>query len=226
MIRVIVADDHSAIRAGVRMMLDSADNIDVVGEASDGEEAIDLVADLQPDVALLDIRMPGTDGIAATARICATGQTRVLILTAFDIDDYIFSALASGAAGFLLKSATPTELAGAIVAVARGDAVLAPEVTRRVIERFTGTQGRPSGPDPASPRSPQLAELTDREREILATLGAGLSNAQIAAELFIGETTVKTHVSRILTKLQLRSRVQAAIIARENGITHENGITD
>jgi DNA-binding NarL/FixJ family response regulator len=220
MIRVIIADDHAAIRAGVRMMLAGIDSIDVVGEASDGDEAVRVVGDLQPDVALLDIRMPGTDGIAATARICASGTTRVLVLTAFDIDEYIFSALTAGAAGFLLKSATPAELGAAVTAVARGDAALAPEVTRRVIDRFIGAAGPPRASGRTSAQQQQLAELTGREREILATLGAGLSNAQIAAELFIGETTVKTHVSRILTKLSLRSRVQAAIVARENGITY------
>ncbi|HEY9313459.1 response regulator transcription factor [Williamsia sp.] len=220
MIRVLVADDHAAIRSGVAMMLAHNDSIEVVGEASDGAEAVGLAATLQPDVALLDIRMPGTDGIAATAQICAAGTTRVLILTAFDIDAYIFSALSAGAAGFLLKSATPAELSAAIAAVARGDAVLAPEVTRRVIDRFTGVADSPRTPDPTSAQAQRIADLTDRERDILGTLGAGLSNAEIAAELFIGETTVKTHVSRVLTKLALRSRVQAAIVARELGITH------
>lgn len=226
MTRIVIADDHAAIRAGLRMLLESADDIDVVGEATDGDEAVDLVAKLRPDVVLMDIRMPGTDGIAATRAICAAGNTKVLILTTFDIDEYIFSALRAGAAGFMLKTATATELTAAVVSVARGDAVLAPEVTRRVIRQFT------AGPDPdaAGARNPavtkHISELTDREREVLATLGAGLSNAQIAAELFIGETTVKTHVSRVLTKLQLQSRVQAAILARESGLTYQRDRSD
>jgi DNA-binding NarL/FixJ family response regulator len=174
-----------------------------------------------PDLVLMDIRMPGTDGIAATGLICATYNTKVLILTTFDIDDYIFAALRAGAAGFMLKTATAGELVSAVTSVARGDAALAPEVTRRVIERFTDDHSASqSPPRPDRARAQGLAELTDREREVLAALGQGLSNAQIASELFIGETTVKTHVSRVLTKLALQSRVQAAIIAREHGIVH------
>lgn len=225
MTRIVIVDDHAAIRIGLRMLLDSADGIDVIGEAADGDEAINLVVELRPDVVLMDIRMPGTDGLAATRAICAAGDSRVLILTTFDIDEYIFSALRAGAAGFMLKTATASDLTAAVVSVARGDAVLAPEVTRRVIRQFT------NGPDPRSARieaaaKQRISGLTDREREVLATLGAGLSNAQIAAELFIGETTVKTHVSRVLTKLQLQSRVQAAIIARESGLASQPDRSD
>ncbi|WP_030163352.1 MULTISPECIES: response regulator transcription factor [Actinomycetes] len=222
MIRVVIADDHAAIRAGLRLMLDGVNDIEVVGEAVDGDDAVRLVAELHPDVVLMDIRMPGTDGIAATALIGATHDANVLILTTFDIDDYLFAALRAGAAGFMLKTATATELVSAVTAVARGDAALAPEVTRRVIERFTDRHPSPAAePDRVVARG--LAELTERERDVLAALGRGLSNAQIASELFIGETTVKTHVSRVLTKLGLQSRVQAAIIAREHGVVRPDG---
>ena len=224
MIRVVIADDHAAIRAGLRLMLDGVNDIEVVGEAVDGDDAVRLVAELHPDVVLMDIRMPGTDGIAATALIGATHDANVLILTTFDIDDYLFAALRAGAAGFMLKTATAAELVAAVTAVARGDAALAPEVTRRVIERFTDRHPSPrpaAEPDRVVARG--LAELTERERDVLAALGRGLSNAQIASELFIGETTVKTHVSRVLTKLGLQSRVQAAIIAREHGVVRPDG---
>ncbi|PZT99938.1 MAG: DNA-binding response regulator [Gordonia sp. (in: high G+C Gram-positive bacteria)] len=225
MIRVVIADDHAAIRAGLRLMLDGVNDIEVVGEAVDGDDAVRLVAELHPDVVLMDIRMPGTDGIAATALIGATHDANVLILTTFDIDDYVFAALRAGAAGFMLKTATATELVSAVTAVARGDAALAPEVTRRVIERFTDhhPSPRPPAAEPDRVVARGLAELTERERDVLAALGRGLSNAQIASELFIGETTVKTHVSRVLTKLGLQSRVQAAIIAREHGVVRPDG---
>ena len=225
MIRVVIADDHAAIRAGLRLMLDGVNDIEVVGEAVDGDDAVRLVTELHPDVVLMDIRMPGTDGIAATALIGATHDANVLILTTFDIDDYLFAALRAGAAGFMLKTATATELVSAVTAVARGDAALAPEVTRRVIERFTDhhPSPRPPAAEPDRVVAPGLAELTERERDVLAALGRGLSNAQIASELFIGETTVKTHVSRVLTKLGLQSRVQAAIIAREHGVVRPDG---
>ncbi|PHV64753.1 response regulator [Williamsia muralis] len=225
MIRVVIADDHAAIRAGLRLMLDGVNDIEVVGEAVDGDDAVRLVAELHPDVVLMDIRMPGTDGIAATALIDATHDANVLILTTFDIDDYVFAALRAGAAGFMLKTATATELVSAVTAVARGDAALAPEVTRRVIERFTDhhPSPRPPAAEPDRVVARGLAELTERERDVLAALGRGLSNAQIASELFIGETTVKTHVSRVLTKLGLQSRVQAAIIAREHGVVRPDG---
>ena len=209
MIRVVVADDHAAIRSGLSMILGSADDIEVVGEAADGEVALGQARALRPDVVLMDIRMPGTDGIAATREITAAGLAQVLVLTTFDIDEYVFGALQAGASGFLLKSATAAELTAAVRAVAAGDGVLAPQVTRTLIDAFAA-----AAPTPV--RQPAgLEDLTDREREVLDCLGDGLTNQQIAGRLFIGETTVKTHVSRVLTKLGVSSRVQAAIIARE-----------
>ncbi|MFG1781199.1 response regulator transcription factor [Rhodococcus oryzae] len=209
MIRVVVADDHAAIRSGLSMILGSADDIEVVGEAADGEVALGQARALRPDVVLMDIRMPGTDGIAATREITAAGLAHVLVLTTFDIDEYVFGALQAGASGFLLKSATAAELTAAVRAVAAGDGVLAPQVTRTLIDAFAAAP-----PTPAR-RPAGLEDLTDREREVLDCLGDGLTNQQIAGRLFIGETTVKTHVSRVLTKLGVSSRVQAAIIARE-----------
>ncbi|MEV4125244.1 response regulator transcription factor [Nocardia sp. NPDC049707] len=210
MIRVLIADDHGAIRAGLRMILETAAGIEVVGEAADGDIAVTQAKALRPDVVLMDVRMPGVDGITATGRITHDGLARVLILTTFDLDEYVFRTLRAGAAGFVLKSASGQAIVNAVRAVAAGDGVLAPEVTAAVINAFAATDGAPSAPAPDG-----LAELTEREREVLDCLGDGLSNAQIAARLFIGETTVKTHVSRVLTKLGVRSRVQAAIVARE-----------
>ncbi|SEM32621.1 response regulator [Rhodococcus maanshanensis] len=209
MIRVVVADDHSAIRSGLSMILATADDIEVVGEAADGDVALGQARALRPDVVLMDVRMPGTDGIAATREITAAGLAHVLVLTTFDIDEYVFGALQAGASGFLLKSATAAELTAAVRAVAAGDGVLAPQVTRTLIDAFAATR-------PVPARQPAgIGDLTDREREVLDCLGDGLTNQQIAGRLFIGETTVKTHVSRVLTKLGVSSRVQAAIIARE-----------
>lgn len=209
--RLLIADDHGAIRAGLRMIMDAEPDLEVVGEAADGEVAVAQARALRPDVVLMDIRMPGLDGIGATERITADGSAAVLVLTTFDLDDYVFGALRAGAAGFVLKSASGQELVRAVRAVASGDGVLAPEVTRGVIAAAAAA----GGAGPAEP--PGVAELTERERDVLACLGEGLSNAQIAARLFIGETTVKTHVSRVLTKLGVRSRVQAAIVARGAG---------
>ncbi|HZM83949.1 MAG TPA: response regulator transcription factor [Candidatus Limnocylindrales bacterium] len=211
-IRVLLADDHSAIRAGLRLVLEAAPDIEVVAEAADGRSAIRQARAVRPDVVLMDIRMPGTDGIAATGAITGEGLSEVLILTTFDIDEYLFGALRAGAAGFLLKTVEPGHLVDAVRRVAAGDGVLAPEVTRRLLAAFIST------PALSPPERPELEALTSRERDILAALGRGLSNADIAAELSISEATAKTHVSRVLAKLGLTSRVQAAIIAKEAGL--------
>ncbi|HET6706506.1 response regulator transcription factor [Amycolatopsis sp.] len=212
-IRVLVADDHSAVRFGLTTILGHAEGIQVVGEAADGAAAVRQARALRPDVTLMDVRMPGTDGIAATRQLVAEGLTQVIVLTTFDLDEYVHGALRAGAAGFLLKSVEAPRLIEAVKLVAAGDGVLAPQVTRRLITAFAA-----AGPEPA-PAPPGLGDLTEREREVLGCLGEGLSNAQIATRLHIGETTVKTHVSRVLAKLDLRSRVQAAILAQENGLT-------
>ncbi len=210
--RVLLADDHAAIRAGLRLVLDAAEDIEVVGEAADGAVALRQAAALRPDVVLMDIRMPGMDGIDATREITSAGLADVLILTTFDVDDYVFGALRAGAAGFLLKSVEPAALVEAVRRVAAGDGVIAPEVTRRLLTAFVA-----AGPTPPSP-TPGLEQLTAREREVLAALGQGLSNLELAARLGISEATAKTHVSRVLAKLGCSSRVQAAIIAREAGL--------
>ncbi|WP_407653726.1 response regulator [Actinoplanes oblitus] len=196
----------------MRLMLEQADDIAVVGEAADGAVAIRQAAALRPDVVLMDIRMPGTDGIGATRAITAAGVADVLILTTFDLDDYLFGALRAGAAGFLLKSVEPAALVDAVRRVAAGDGFLAPEVTRRLLTAFAAAV--PAAP----PEPPSLAGLTERERDVLAALGRGLSNAGLATELAISEATAKTHVSRVLGKLGCTSRVQAAILAKEAGL--------
>jgi DNA-binding NarL/FixJ family response regulator len=211
-IRVVIADDHAAIRAGLRLMLDGADDISVVGEAGDGAVAIRQARALRPDVVLMDVRMPGTDGIAATRAITSAGLGEVLVLTTFDIDEYVFGALRAGAAGFLLKNVEPPALIDAVRRVAAGDGVLAPELTRRVLGAFVS-----AGPTPDAPRA-ELAQLTARERDVLSALGLGLSNVELADRLGISEATAKTHVSRVLAKLGCTSRVQAAIIAKEAGL--------
>jgi DNA-binding NarL/FixJ family response regulator len=199
------------VRGGFRMILESEPGIAVVGEARTGNEAVREVERLHPDVLCLDVQMPGMDGLEAARRIAALGvSTAVLVLTTFDRDDYLFEALRAGASGFLLKTTSPEKLIEAVQVVAAGDALLAPDVTKRVIQRFAA--GRVSTPNPA------LAELTDREAEVLALLGRGMSNAEIARQLFLGEATVKTHVSKVLLKLNLRDRVHAAVFAHENGL--------
>jgi DNA-binding NarL/FixJ family response regulator len=212
MIRVAIADDQELVRGGIRMILESEPDMSVVGEAADGAGAVGLVADERPDVLLLDVQMPGQDGLAAARAIVASGATtRVLMLTTFDLDAYVYEALRAGASGFLLKDMPGEDILVAIRQAARGvDALLAPAVTRRLIERFA------SGP-PRTP-SPALDELTSREVEVLQLVARGMSNAEIAGELVISETTVKTHVARVLMKLGLRDRVQAAICAHENGL--------
>ncbi|MGF0115248.1 response regulator [Promicromonospora sp. Marseille-Q5078] len=213
--RVLIADDHAAIRAGLRLLLDAADDVEVVGEAADGSAAVTNARALRPDVVLMDLRMPGTDGIAATRTIAAEGVADVLVLTTFDLDEYVDGALRAGAAGFLLKTAEPAALLDAVRRVAAGDGVLAPEVTRRVLAQLS--RGGTSVPD-AAPGDPRLADLTPREVDVLAALGRGLSNQGIADELVITEATAKTHVSRVLAKLGVVSRMQAAIVARDAGL--------
>ncbi|KFZ83153.1 LuxR family transcriptional regulator [Amycolatopsis sp. MJM2582] len=210
-IRVVIADDQSLVRTGLRMILDNADDIEVVGEAGDGAEAVALVADLDPDVVLMDIRMPEVDGVEATAAIAAAHRARVLVLTTFDLDEYVYAALRAGASGFLLKDALAPDLLAGVRVVASGEATLAPTVTRRLLDRVvTGL--------PAAPPDDRLALLTGRENEVLRQLARGLSNAEIAELLFLSPGTVKTHVGRILTKLGLRDRVQAVVFAYESGL--------
>lgn len=213
-VTVLLADDHAAIRGGLRMILESIGGFTVVGEAADGAAAVRMARALAPDVVLMDLRMPGMDGIAATAEITAGTQCAVLVLTTFDIDDYVFSALRAGACGFLLKSVEPAELVRAVRSVADGDSVLSPEVTGRLISAFVQQAPRvePS-PDPAFHATADA--LTTREEAVLACIGEGLSNQQISRRLGIAETTVKTHVSRVLAKMGVASRVQAAIAFRE-----------
>lgn len=216
MIRVLLADDHAAVRAGLRAMLESADDIEVMGDCADGTEAVRVARETSPDVVLMDVQMPGLDGIAATRQVVAIGGIRVIVLTTFGIDRYVDEALAAGASAFLLKTISTVGLIDAIRRVVAGDAVLAPEVTRGVIERLTqrATPGTTPGRTPSGfPRAAaQVGSLTAREREVLDCLGDGLSNGEIAARLVISEATAKTHVSRVLVKLGLPSRVQAALV--------------
>jgi DNA-binding NarL/FixJ family response regulator len=210
-IRVLIADDQALMRTGFRMILDAQDDIEVVGEAIDGADAIRRFEKLAPDVVVMDVRMPTMDGIEATRRLAALERpARVLILTTFDLDDYVYEALRAGASGFLLKDRPPEELVAAVRVIAAGEALLAPSVTRRLIEEFARR----------APRATQteLGELTQREREVLVLMARGLSNAEIARALFVAETTVKTHVGRVLHKLRLRDRAQAVVLAYESGL--------
>jgi DNA-binding NarL/FixJ family response regulator len=214
-IRLLLVDDQELVRIGFRLFLETQDDLEVVGEAGDGEEAVARARELRPDVVLMDIRMPGIDGVEATARLTAAGiepPPRVLVLTTFDLDEYVFGALRAGAAGFLLKDAPRAQLLEAIRVVHNGDALLSPSITRRLIEDFAART------DPIEPPAALLAELTPREREVLALLARGLSNTEIAEQLVVTEATVKSHVGSILMKLDLRDRVQAVVFAYEHGI--------
>lgn len=213
MTTVVIADDQALVRGGFRMILDAHDEIEVVGEAEDGEEALARVRELEPEVVLMDVRMPVLDGIAATRRIVSERlPSRVLVLTTFDDQSIVYDAMKAGASGFLLKSAPPTKLAEGVRTVAAGDALLAPSITRRLVEEFV----RRPPPGQASPA--ELTILTEREREVLRSIARGLSNAEIARSLFVSEATVKTHANRIFSKLELRDRVQAVVLAYETGL--------
>ncbi len=214
-IRILIADDQALVRAGFKMILDAEGDLDVVGEASDGAQAITMAAELQPDVVLMDIRMPEVDGIEATRRVIAEAgerPVRVLMLTTFDLNEYVYEALRAGASGFLLKDVPPEQLAAGIRVVAQGEALLAPSITRRLIQEFAAASPTPPAPPPG------LDELTARELEVFRCVARGLSNAEIASELIVSETTVKTHVARLLMKLGIRDRVQAVVLAYESGI--------
>jgi DNA-binding NarL/FixJ family response regulator len=217
-IRVLVADDQALVRAGFRAILEAQEDLEVDGEAADGGEAVTIAREVRPDVVLMDVRMPGVDGIEATRRLVLDGDApRILMLTTFDLDEYVYEAMKAGASGFLLKDAPRDQLVGAVRTVAAGDALLAPALVRRLIEDFVR---RP----PPGARSPtDLGGLTERELEVLALIARGLANAEIAAQLFLSEATVRTHVSHILAKLGLRDRVQAVVLAYETGLVQPGG---
>jgi DNA-binding NarL/FixJ family response regulator len=222
-IRILIADDHELVRSGLRVMLDTQDDLEVVGEAADGAAAIEEAFTLRPDVIVMDIRMPRLDGIEATRRILAqvTPAPKILVLTTFDLDEYVWEALRAGAGGFLLKDAPPAQIAQAVRTVASGASIVAPAVTRRLVERFVRT------PLPGtSAQGARFAELTAREHEVVVLVARGLSNREIAARLFLSEATVKTHVTRILAKLGLRDRVQAVVLAYESGLVEPGSAAD
>jgi DNA-binding NarL/FixJ family response regulator len=212
MIRVLLVDDQELMRMGFRMVLGAQEDVQVVGEAGDGRRAVELAAQLRPDVVLMDVRMPVLDGVEATRQITEPGLAKVLVMTTFDLDEYALSALRNGASGFLLKDTEPAELVSSLRAVASGDAVVSPSVTRRLLARFLGAAGGQLRD------SAVLDVLTEREREVLVLIAKGLSNTEIATKLFLSEATVKTHVGRILAKLDLRDRVQAVVLAYETGL--------
>jgi DNA-binding NarL/FixJ family response regulator len=213
-VRVLLCDDQALVRSGFRMILEAREDIEVIGEAEDGAQALEMTWRQLPDVVLMDVRMPRIDGVEATRRLVGAGaEARILILTTFDLDEYVFEALRAGASGFLLKDVQPAQLVDAVRVVARGDALLDPTVTRRLLDRFAHTlPGAPERPPP------ELGELSDREREVLELMASGLSNAELAERLVLSETTVKTHVSSILRKLGLRDRVQAVVLAYQAGL--------
>ena len=213
MIRVLIADDQALVRGGFRMILDAQKDIEVVGEASDGQEALTQARELEPDVVLMDIRMPELDGLEATRQLLSgDGAARVLMLTTFDLDEYVYEAMKAGASGFLLKDVRPEQLAEAVRVVAAGESLLAPAITQRLIAEFVRR------PPPGSGQPVELSELTERELEVLKLIARGLSNGEIASALFVSEATVKTHVTHVLAKLKLRDRVQAVVLAYESGL--------
>jgi len=217
-IRVLLCDDQALVRSGFRMILEARPDLEVVGEAEDGLRAVELAAELQPDVILMDVRMPNLDGVEATRRLTQSGAAaRVIVLTTYDLDEYVYQAIRAGASGFLLKDVEPAQLVDAVRVVAAGDALLSPSITRRLLDRFAR-----SLPDPAPP-PPSLASLTEREVEVLRLMASGLSNAELAERLFVSEATVKTHVSNLLHKLGVRDRVQAVILAYEAGLVRPSG---
>ncbi|WP_406257902.1 response regulator [Streptomyces nigra] len=223
MTTVLIADDQTLQRFGFRMLLESQDDMTVLGEAANGSEAVRMTAELSPDVVLMDVRMPGLDGIEATRRITAAGdRTRVLILTTFDLDEYAYAGLRAGASGFLVKDAQPEELLAGIRAVATGDAVVAPSVTRRLLDAYVHhlPSGTPERTSVVTGEDPRLSALTEREREILTVVGQGWTNNEIATRLHLAESTVKTHVGRILAKTNSRDRIQAVILAYDTGLVH------